>query len=94
MPLSAIGEFFLQPLFEIIFQVLGYLTGRIVVPVFSFGLVRVERIVEKIKHRPSLKNVRVESDRSRVISADAGTFLGILFWCLVGFTVFLFKSSS
>ena len=92
MPLSAVGEFFLQPLFELIFQVLGYLTGRVVVPLFSFGIVRVERIIGKTKHRPSLRNARIESEQHRVISADAGTFFGILFWCLVAIVVFLFKN--
>ncbi len=93
MPLSPIAEFILQPLFELFFYLFGYLTGRVVVPLFSFGLVRVDRIMEKTKHRPSLRNARMESEQHRVISADAGTFFGILFWCLIGLLVFLVRKA-
>lgn len=45
MPLGAVGEFILQPVVELTFQILGYLTGRVVVPLFTLGAVRVERII-------------------------------------------------
>ncbi len=89
MPINATGEVFLRFLFELVLQVFGYLTGCIVVPAFSFGLFRVERIVRKPKYRSSLKNMRLDVSEPRVISADAGTFLGLMFWCIVGLIIYL-----
>ena len=91
MPLSALAEIILQPVFEIILHVFGYMTGYIVVPLFSFGTLQVERIVEKERPRPRLKNMRSDKDEPRMISADAATCFGLLFWGLVAVAAYLIK---
>ena len=82
MPLSAIAEAILQPVFEAAGHVLGYLTGSVVVPVFTFGAYRVEKVVAPYKFRspPNSKDTHAASKFPRFISADAGTVFGLIFW--------------
>ena len=92
MPLSALAEIILQPVFEAISHVLGYLTGVVVVPAFTLGIFRVERLLDDERSRPKLKNMRADMPRSRVIGADAGTAFGFLFWVLVAVAVYFLKN--
>ena len=91
MPLSALAEVILQPIIEAIAHVFGYLTGFVVVPVFTLGVIRVERILDDEKPRPKLRNMRADMPRPRVISADAGTAFGLLFWALIAVAAYLLK---
>ena len=91
MPLSALAEIILQPVFEAIAYVFGYLTGVVVVPAFTLGMFRVERLLDDERSRPKLKNMRADMPRPRVISADAGTAFGLLFWALVAVVVYFLK---
>ena len=82
MPLSAIAEAILQPVFEAAGHVLGYLTGCVVVPVFTLGAYRVERVEahHKSQSLPNSKDTHAASKFPRFISADAGTAFGLVFW--------------
>jgi hypothetical protein len=93
MPLSALAEVILQPVFEVILHVFGYLTGVVVVPVCTLGAFKVEPILreEKGRPRPKLRKMRAEMTQPRVISADAGSAFGLLFWALVAVAIYLLK---
>ncbi len=91
MPLSALAEIILQPIIEVVAYVFGYLTGVVVVPAFTLGFFRVERLLDDERSRPKLKNMRADMPRPRVISADAGTAFGLLSWVLVAVSVYFFK---
>jgi hypothetical protein len=93
MPLSALAEVILQPVFEVILHVFGYLTGVVVVPAFTLGVFRVEPILggAKPRPRPKLRKMRAEMTQPRVVSADAGTAFGLLFWALAAVAVYLLK---
>lgn len=93
MPISAIAEVIQQPVFEAILHVFGYLTGFVVVPVFSLGMFQVERIAEKERRRgsPEPKDTRSDSNVPRVISADAATCCGLFFWVFAGAATYLIK---
>lgn len=93
MPLSALAEIILQPICEAIVHVFGYLTGVVVVPAFTLGMFGVEPISDnkKLRPRPKLRNMRADMTQPRVISADAGTAFGLLFWALVAVAAYLLK---
>ena len=91
MPLNALAELILQPVIELIAHVFGYLTGWLVVPVVTLGMFRVERLLEDDKSRPTLRDFPGEVPGARVISADAGTAIGFLFWVLVAVAVYFLK---
>jgi hypothetical protein len=52
MPLSGLAEIILQPVAELALQLVGYVTARIVVPLFSLGLIRVEPAPQGVKVSP------------------------------------------
>lgn len=83
MPGSVIAELLLQPLLEAVLQIFGYWTGRIAVPVLSFGLIRIEDAPRTRRTRPRLRGAR-RLDRHFVIGDDACMFLGLLFWAVAG----------
>lgn len=89
MPLEAVGAFILRPVLELLLEVFGYLTGRVVVPLFTFGLFRVERLAEDRKQRRARRRSgrgagpAEPAEQARVLGADWGTLVGLLFWALV-----------
>ena len=92
MPLSAIAEVILAPVFEAVAHVLGYLTGSVVVPVFSLGMLRVEPIPDKNpKAIFTLPGAPPPAEDSRIISVDATICFGLLFWVVVGVAVYFIK---
>jgi hypothetical protein len=84
MPGSILTEWVLQPLFELLLQVFGYWTGRIVVPVLSFGLVRIEHVDSARRTRPRWHGFHRGKHGGIVIDDDMTMFLGFLFWVAVG----------
>lgn len=94
MALEGLAEFILQPILEIAFHVVGYLTGYIVVPVLTFGRVFVE---------PDKKGTRAFSKGSRlvrrpdgkfVMEAELGALCGIVFWVVVVASLFVYHSNA
>lgn len=84
MPGSVLAEWFLQPLLELLLQVFGYWTGRIVVPVLSFGLIRIEHADGKRRARPRWHGFHRAEKGGIVIDDDTTIFLGLAFWVAVG----------
>ena len=83
MPVSALAEFILRPIFEIVFHVLGYWTGYVIVPIFSFGKYSVEPVFSR-KRKISGKRYRASnSSKSGELSADAAALIGLLFWAML-----------
>ena len=73
MPASLLTEIIFRGAFEVVLYGLGYIIGRLVVPVFSFGYYSVEPW--DFKHRKTSKS---HSGRPppRNISADAACAIG------------------
>ena len=84
MPGEAIGEFILRPLFELVLHVLGYLTGRIVVPLFSMGTVRVMPIFRPAKVKPKWHGFHRGPKGNLIADCDTATLIGLVFWLAVG----------
>jgi hypothetical protein len=84
MPGEIVGELILRPILEVALQIFAYFTGRVIVPLFSFGMAYVE---------PAPKGVRVvvpkwhgfhRGSRGKiVVDCEMGALLGLLFWFFV-----------
>lgn len=71
----------LQVLAELLFQGLCYFTSRLVVPLFTLGYVRVEPLSETTGSVwPRWRRWRAKPGGGKVLSADAGTLVGLVFW--------------
>jgi hypothetical protein len=94
MPLSSLAEIVLQPIVEIVFQVAGYITSRIVVPALTLGYVYVEPGPNKKWIKPSFGRVQRLPSGKLVMDAELGALVGIVFWVVVGVGLyFVFRES-
>jgi len=94
MALDALAEFILRPILEIAFQVAGYLTGYIVVPLLTLGRVFVEP--DKKGTRAFSKGNRLvrRPDGKFVMEAELGALCGIVFWAVVVAGLFIYHSNT
>jgi hypothetical protein len=83
MPASALAEFILWPIFELIMYVVGYLTGYVVVPVFTLGRYRVAPFVSRRPNRYGKGRKRSLLSQVNVISDEAAMYIGLVFWAVV-----------
>jgi hypothetical protein len=81
MPLEFVAEVLLRFVFEIVFYVLGYATGWLLIPVFSFGRYTAEPL------SPPRRGQRRGRSRApkgpRQVSIEFTALIGILFWIAV-----------
>jgi hypothetical protein len=73
----------LQPVIEMAFQAAGYLTGYVVVPVFTLGTVFVEPDQKKEVVIPSGGSIKRRKDGVCTMHAELGTLCGLIFWFIV-----------
>ncbi len=93
MPGSVIAEVILQPVFEAVLQLAGYLTARVVVPVFTFGTVVVEPLGWRKTVYPKIRWPNLTGRSPRVMDGDFASVLGLVFWALVGVVVYFARSA-
>lgn len=78
------GSDIAEPLFEGVLRTalefLLYWTGRIVVPVLTFGQFRVERFDVNQKSR----RTRTRPSQPRTLRGETGTLIGLLCWIAAG----------
>ena len=94
MPLSAVSEFLIQTVGEFVLEVAGYFTGRVVIPLLTFGRVRVEPGRKGEWTTPKWHGLNKQPDGSYLASAEMGALLGLLFWGVVGVGYALYRSAS
>jgi len=81
MPASILGELILRPIFEVVLSVFGYLTGRVIVPLFTLGVYSVETVLPSKRPRPRLRRRKSPSPPPpRVVEAETAALFGLLFW--------------
>lgn len=86
MALDFIGEILLQ----IVFDVVAYGTGRLVIPVLSLGTARGEPIAERRYFKSS--KLWWREGGQLIIGSDATSFIGIAFWIAAAVAAYhLFK---
>jgi hypothetical protein len=91
MPGSFIAELILQPVLEAVIQITGYLTARVVVPLFTLGTVVVEPIGSGQKFYPKLRWPNLTGRRPRVMDGEFASLLGLVFWALVAVVVYFLR---
>jgi hypothetical protein len=88
VPGSAIAELILQPIVEAVLQIAGYLTARVVVPLFTLGTVVVEPLGWQTKVHPKLRWPRLTGRHPRVLDGEFASLLGLVFWAMVAVVVY------
>jgi hypothetical protein len=80
MPASIIGEIILQPIFELLFHVVAYHVGCLVVPIISFGRWKCDRLLKEVPKK-KLRRSRFYHWRGDQIylTTDATSLVGLLF---------------
>ena len=94
MPGSFIAELIVQPILELALQVAGYLTARVLVPVFTLGTVVVEPLGSRSRVYPKLRWPTLTGRQPRVLDAEAASLLGLLFWAAVAVVVYFLRSGG
>jgi hypothetical protein len=83
MPAEFVFQILFRFLFEVVAYSVGYLTGKVLIRVFTLG-----RWSSEFVDKPSRARKRGErrADRrsgAKVVSADTTVFIGALFWAVV-----------
>lgn len=95
MPGEAIAEFFLRPIFELLIQLIGYFTSRILFPIVSFGYITVAPASKGIKVYPKWHGINRTSNGKIVLHEEMGALLGFIFWLIViGVGIYMFSQTS
>ncbi len=89
VPGSALAELILWPILELILYVAGYLTGYVVVPIVTLGRYQVEPFVVQGRKRYGKSRKYSFARKANVVSDDAATLIGLLFWVAVTATIYL-----
>jgi len=89
-----IGEAFLRVVFEIIIQVVGYYTSRIIFPIISFGRISVAPAGKGVKVKPKWHGFNSASNGKIVIHEETGALLGLLFWAGIIVIAFIVYSNK
>ena len=93
MPLSLIGELILQPIAEVVLQLAGYFTAKIIIPIISFGKASVEPAPKGVRVTPKWHRFQRASAGTIVIEAEMASLLGLLFWLLVGIVTYFVRGT-
>lgn len=89
---SRLLDVLLQPVIEIALQVAGYLTGYVVVPVFTLGSVFVEPDQKNEMVIPSGGTVKRRKDGVYIMDAELGALCGLIFWFVVAACFYIWWS--
>lgn len=82
------AELVVQPIAELVLHVAGYLTARVIVPVLTFGVVRVEPVFTRKFVRPGRGAIQRMANGNYCMDAEVGAWVGILIWILVGVGIY------
>lgn len=87
MALDVVGEV----LVRVIVEVIGYGTGRVVIPLLSLGKAR----VDEWSARRYLTTFKLwwREDRQVVFSGGTAAFLGVVFWIAVAIAAYMVQRS-
>jgi len=93
---SFIGELILRPILEFIFEVVCYCIGRVVVPIFSLGRLKCDRIIVDTPRRKRRWGGSFHRRGQQIyLTAEATAGVGVLFVVLVvaaGFLIYYFRA--
>jgi hypothetical protein len=92
--LSGLLEVVLQPVLELVLRVAGYITGYVAVPVFTLGRVLVEPDSKKQVVFPSGGGIKRRDDGVYIMDAELGALFGLVFWLLVGVSIFVYRART
>jgi len=92
MPGDAIVELFQRPIFEVILQITGYYTSRLLFPVITFGYITVAPVKNGVIAIPKWRGINRASGGKIVLHEEMGALLGIMLWSfLLGMGILYLK---
>jgi hypothetical protein len=94
MALEGLAEFILRPILEIAFEIAGYLTGYVVVPLLTFGRVFVEPDKKGWRAFSKGKYLVRRPDGKLVMQAELGALCGLAFWAVIVAGLFIYHSNT
>ncbi|WP_369914082.1 hypothetical protein AB8810_14490 [Xanthomonas sp. NCPPB 3005] len=89
-----LAEAIARPLFELVLQLFGYWSGRLLLPVLSLGWIRAEARRDRPPRRPGKRRhgqplFYRNASGSLIASDDAVIGVGLLCWALLALAAFL-----
>ena len=92
--LQDLAEAIARPLFELVLQLFGYWSGRLLLPVLSLGWIRAETRRDQPPRRPGKRRhgqplFYRDARGSLVASDDAVMAVGLACWALLALAAFL-----
>jgi hypothetical protein len=91
--MQLIFQLLLQPILELLFYGIGYVTAWLLVPVFTFGHVTVEPTINGKKLKPRGGRIQCIAPGRYVMTAELGSMVGVLFWVVVVVAFFLVRAA-
>jgi len=82
---SDIAELLFEGILRVALEFLLYWTGRLVVPVVTFGLFRVETF--DVRDKP--RRYRTRPSQPRTLRGETGVLIGLLCWIVAGVVAWL-----
>ena len=92
--LQELAEAIARPLFELVLQLFGYWSGRMLLPVLSLGWIRAEARRDRPPRRPGKRRhgqplLYRNASGSLIASDDAVMILGLACWALLALAALL-----
>lgn len=94
MPAEIIGELIVKPILELVVQLIGYFTSRLLCPVITFGHISVAPTEKGVKVKPRWHGINRASNGKIVLHEEMGAFLGIIFWLVIILACILYSKTQ
>lgn len=82
MPARDFAEWLLRPIMEAVLYVLGYCTGKAIIPILTLGRRHAESFGGDTRPRPRYRKAP-RSVPPQLVSADTAALCGLLFWLVI-----------
>jgi hypothetical protein len=80
MPLGAIAEAILQPIIEVVAQLICFGTAWLIVPIITLGRVYVEPTPIREFVKPGFGRLQRSSRGHYIMEAELASLIGMIFW--------------
>lgn len=94
MPLSAIAEAVLQPIIEVVAQLLCFGTAWLIIPIITLGRVYVEPTPIREFVKPGFGRLQRSSKGHYIMEAELASLVGMIFWLVVAASAYAYFNQT